>query len=426
MLDNAASAFLPDVAAGANGDVVVAWFREGEGAEDGRYRLFARRYAAGQGWGPVEPVGTDNAVAVGCQVAMDASGNAFVVWMRLGGSSPDHITSVFAARYRAGAGWEPQEEIGTDNAFTVTNPRIAVDRDGNALAVWVENTLSPPTSGLWARRYAAGSGWGAPERIGPEGGGSGEPWVAADGTGSWFAVWAQQEDLGGGLWMTRAWSRRYDSVNGWGSPVPLDNTGAMYVTGPQVAVDNAGNAVATWSRLEPMGSQYHAWSSRYRAGDGWRVAVRVDSDNTTGTGSPSLALDAAGAATAVWTYPGPIGAGSYVRASRSVAGAGWDEWQGIGDNVMVVSPARCGVDAAGNVVAAWSRAGLPETVWANRFVPGAGWTGRVQIDTGAGYQMRDLRLAVSPGGDAFAAWCQTEPPAGAGHIRVARYRASPH
>jgi len=420
LLDNAASAFLPDIAASANGDVVAAWFQD---AGDGTYRLRARRYVAGQGWGPIEPVGTDNALPVGCRIAMDASGNAFVVWIRQG-SSPDHLSNVFAARCRAGAGWEPQALIGTDNAFTVSNPRIAVDRDGNALAAWVQNELSPVTTTLWARRYAAGSGWGAPERIGPEAGGSGGPGVAADGAGSWFVVWAQQEGSVGGISLgTRAWTRRYDSLGGWASPAPLDNTGALYVRDPEVAVDNAGNAVAVWSRTAFIAGLDHIWSSRYRAGDGWSAAVRVDSDDTTGAWSPSLVLDATGNAMAVWAAP--ITAASYARASRSAAGAGWEEWQGIGDNVLLASAPRSGVDAAGNVFAAWSRSDFPtETVWTNRYVPGAGWTGRVQIDTGAGFQMRDLRLAVSPRGDAFAVWCQTEPPAGAGHIRSARYHAA--
>jgi hypothetical protein len=64
-----------------------------------------------------------------------------------------------------------------------------MDANGNALAVWEET--SNGTLYVWANRYVASQGWGTAQMIGPNAGQSTNPQVAFDSSGRAIAVWEQ-------------------------------------------------------------------------------------------------------------------------------------------------------------------------------------------------------------------------------------------
>ena len=72
---------------------------------------------------------TSNVDAIAPQIAMDNNGNAVAVWAQAG--------SIYANRYAAGAwGTAKLLENGAKDAFV---PQVATDGSGNALAVWQQN-----------------------------------------------------------------------------------------------------------------------------------------------------------------------------------------------------------------------------------------------------------------------------------------------
>ena len=49
--------------------------------------------------------------------------------------------------------------IETDNAGDASSPQVAIDTNGNALAVWRQSDGT--RYNIWANRYTAGTGWGS-------------------------------------------------------------------------------------------------------------------------------------------------------------------------------------------------------------------------------------------------------------------------
>jgi hypothetical protein len=99
-------------------------------------------------WGDAWLIETDNAGLANIpQVAVDASGNAVVVW-----NQDDGIRrNIWANRYVVGSGWGTAELIETDNAGRAWVPQVAVDASGNAVAVWQQDDGT--RDNIWANRF---------------------------------------------------------------------------------------------------------------------------------------------------------------------------------------------------------------------------------------------------------------------------------
>lgn len=64
-----------------------------------------------------------------------------------------------------------------------TKPQIAMDPQGNAVAVWVQN------SNCYANRYRIDSGWGSPEKIESLAIGVVDPRIVIDTMGNVTVIW---------------------------------------------------------------------------------------------------------------------------------------------------------------------------------------------------------------------------------------------
>lgn len=424
VLDNSsAGQFLPEVAVDGHGNAVVAWFQPNENRI---YHVWATRYVSGQGWGTPVQIEAEEAVTHGCQVVMDPSGNAIVTWVQVD-FRPGHGNNVWAALYRVGTGWDSPSCIGNDNAITVDNQRIAMDGNGNALAVWEQMELlgSIFTRRLWSNRYTRGAGWGTPELVGPETGGSVVPRVAVDPMGNGIVVWRQQESPDNVATGARIWANRFDASKGWEIPTPIEGTFAMIYKGgvADVAMDAQGNATATWQQ-DDFFTPSRICSNRYEYGKGWGAGELTLSDNTLMNSNPVVSMDPSGNAIVVWVSLNNAGAPETLWANRYGIRSGWGSPQSIGGS-GVMDP-QLGMDASGNGIVAWRQFEFPsETAKATRFVPGTGWGTPAKIDSADVFQMRWIRLAVGARGDALAVWEQLES-SGATRIRAARYGTAPH
>ena len=130
-------------------------------------------------WQGAALIETDNAgSASGPQIAIDANGNALAVWRQYDGTR----YNIWVNRYTAGSGWGVAALIETDNAGDALDPQIAIDANGNALAVWVQHDGT--RENIWANRYTAGSGWGMAALIETDNTGDAtEPQIAIDANG---------------------------------------------------------------------------------------------------------------------------------------------------------------------------------------------------------------------------------------------------
>ncbi|MCK4711196.1 MAG: hypothetical protein KAU21_21475 [Gammaproteobacteria bacterium] len=191
--DDAGLARDPQVAIDAIGNIMVVWFQN-----DGtRYNIWARYYDVNSGWGAAELIETDNTGSAEYpQVTFDGNGNAIAVWDQNNGSWDD----VWANRFVAGTGWGTAELIETEdqNAYI---PQVAVDDNGNAIAVWVQEG---GTQNIMVNRYVVGMGWGAAELIENDTGSAYAPQVAIDASGNAISVWDHNEGL------RNIWANRFE------------------------------------------------------------------------------------------------------------------------------------------------------------------------------------------------------------------------
>src|SRR5438477_9692195 len=121
---------------------------------------------------------------------MDSYGNAVTVWMQYDGVR----YNIWANRYTAGSGWGTATLIETDDAGSAFDPQVAINANGDAVAVWQQ--YDGVRYNAWANRYTAGSGWGAATLIETDNGSvATRPHIAMDGNGNAIAVWPQSDGL---------------------------------------------------------------------------------------------------------------------------------------------------------------------------------------------------------------------------------------
>jgi hypothetical protein len=130
-----------------------------------------------------------------------------------------------------------------DSAATAYAPVVASDREGGGTAVWIQSSqVGGANVEIAASRYTPGSGWSKPEML-AEGGIASDPRVAMDAQGNAVVVYARQAD---NAVQVDAWAHTY-SGGVWGRAVRLgldERTGDAFQ--PSVAMDPNGRAVVVW------------------------------------------------------------------------------------------------------------------------------------------------------------------------------------
>jgi hypothetical protein len=239
----------PQLAVDPSGDAVAVW-RQQLFSSVTEYRVVANRYSASSGaWGTAAQV-SDTSIHSDCftaiRVAIDASGNAIAVWTERDSSSS--VQSVYASRCPASSGAWGTPALLESSATTASEPRVAVDADGDAVAVWLQSSGS--TSHVAANRYSASSGaWGTAALIESSSADASSPRLASDTDGNVMAVWVE-----GSLLAYTLYASRYSPLSGsWGTPISLDNT-SLAAPSPTVAIDGYGYPLAAWDKLDSSSS----------------------------------------------------------------------------------------------------------------------------------------------------------------------------
>lgn len=281
--DNAGNAYAAHVAVDAGGDGIAVW----EQHDGARWRAVANRYAAGVGWGTA--VVLDSGVGggvLGTDVAADPAGNAIATWVQCCGPA-----NVWARRFTQGTGWEPAALIETGDAGDALEVHVAIDGSGNATAVW--RYWDGSDRSAWSNRYVVGSGWGTATPIETAPGDVGTVRIGVNFRGNATAVWGQWDGA-----RTNIWATRY-AAGTWGLPALLESD-AGEARDPQVAVDARNNAIAVWWQLS--GVTLNIFANRFTAATGWGTPTLVERDNAGPATGPQVAADSAGNAVAVWQH----------------------------------------------------------------------------------------------------------------------------
>ena len=363
-----AQAYHPKIAIDGSGNAIVLWQRH----DSVRYTILASRYDAGSGtWGAAMPVMSELGSAYGPNhnIAFDNSGNAIAVW-----SQSDGVRySIWANRYSATSGtWGTAALIETDNTapFGAFAPEIAIDPDGNGIAVWFQHDGT--RNNIWANRYSAASAtWGAAVLIETDNAGTAKnPEIAMDHSGNAIVVWYQSD----GTRYNILANRYSTSSAAWGTAqlIETNDAGAgAYAYSPQIAMDGSGNALVVWYQYDSS-MHNNIWANRYSTPSGtWGTAQLIETDNAGGAYNPQIAMDGNGNALAVWAQSD--GTRNNISANRfNTASGTWGVVQLIGTDIARNAyPPRIAMDNSGNAVAVWFQydngTSYYSNIWANRY-----------------------------------------------------------
>ncbi|MBD3284943.1 hypothetical protein GF359_01095 [candidate division WOR-3 bacterium] len=230
------------------------------------YRKFARTQYVNGSWGEPEILSdtTEAIEHIGSSVAVDALGRVWLGWVELDFyEKPDSVIHHIKTRYWDGEDWSDEMVIATHDWLFADGPELAPDSEGGMWAMWWHEPEDAGPVFLLTRHWD-GVEWSKVDTI-TEGGHHDlcfpEGNIAVDKEGNAWAVWRQASDL------TDTNGDIYFSVNqgdGWCKPSPVCEHPA-YDINPEIAVDGEGRIWCVWSSLRD--SQYQVLIS-YATGVG--------------------------------------------------------------------------------------------------------------------------------------------------------------
>ncbi len=317
------------------------------------------------------------------QVAVNADGSAVAVWSLFDGSH----SIVQAVTRPPGGGWSAPDDLSAAGQNSL-HPEVALNANGNAVAIWQRYDGSHYI--IQAARRPTGGPWGAATSISVSGKNAGESQVALDGAGNAFAVW--QRSNGTVQVVQTAIALAGEP---WESPIDLSGTGSFGVD-PQLALDGGEGAVALWRDSSSNKIQAAAQQS---VNVPWVAPVDLTAVGEIGQ-SARVALGG-GVATAVWD--GNDGSEWGVHAAGSTALGAWTAALAITGEPSGETP-EVGADAAGDAVAVWRHYdGVNYVIQAASKPAGGPWGAALNL-TGPSEFGREPAIALNAAGGSAAAW----------------------
>jgi uncharacterized protein YbdZ (MbtH family) len=222
----------PQVVVNETGNGIVVWIQLDEEYNS----IYARSFFKDSGWGETTLIESNIGNAEAPAVSMNSEGNIIVVWTQQDGQYP----SVWANRYNLTAGWE----IATQLATEASHPHVVMDPDGNGMVVWThrkgecsrDTRVCTGIPSIWARRYDKVIGWEAATQLATK---AYDPQIAMDKPGNAIAVWGEKGYI---------WANYYEAGRGWGTVMRISSY-ANIIEHNMVAINEEGNVIVTWDQF---------------------------------------------------------------------------------------------------------------------------------------------------------------------------------
>ncbi len=352
-------------------------------------------------WGSAVPIETDNASSASRpQIAVNKTGQAVAVWVHdVDGAGG---ISLRASRYTPGSGWGNAEQIAADGISTTRGPQIAIDSKGNATAIWVQNEGS--IRNIWSNHFTPDTGWEGTERIEIAAGvgNAFTPTIVANDDGVMIAAWYRNESNPSGQ-PFYIWTNRLTPETGWGVAEQISNDGLF----PSIVIANNGTAMITWtasvaSNTDPL---FH-YSKQFTPANGWdSTATLIDSGQDVSF-SRELELDKDNNPVALLNSRTAL----WLKRYSEVNGWGAAEPIIISDTATQVLTAKFSIDSQDNILAVWQeRNGSSlQNLWANSFIPGTGWGTAELIEIKDERDVEAQQLVVDGSGNGIVLWQQSD------------------
>ncbi|HYO74036.1 MAG TPA: Ig-like domain-containing protein, partial [Archangium sp.] len=338
-------------------------------------------------------------------VAVDGQGQALAVWVQ-GTSSGAYRP--FASRSSPYVGWEPARALDTVHPGDVERPAVAVNEAGFGVAVW--ELHGGGRVDLYAAEYTPGPGWGEPRLLETRDEPVSTPRVGVDAEGHALVVWRQSDGTAESLWAARR-----VKGGGWGAPLLLE-TDAGTTTVPALALEGSGRAVVAWMQPD-SGGTVRVRASRFVPGSGWTPPEQAAA---VGEGAAvSAALSANGSAFLLFRGP-DASRGPSLFSTRFVPGEGWSAVATrLGQAPPGAEELGLAMDRWGRAMAVWTEPGASPGYWnlfVSRFLPEEGWRSPVSVSS---YPASQPSVASDGQGNFHIVWVENM--SGADQVFAARY-----
>jgi hypothetical protein len=228
--------------------------------------------------------GPSNAYYGDLRLAVNRAGQAWVVWdqsispiLLSNPSTPQSVNAVFISGTTA----KPAIVVQSGKTYYINSngeqyPRVAIDGKGNGLVVWNDSDGNPAVGNLstWAAALVDGTtpvpklieSYDADYTFGSD--------VAMNADGQGVAIWAENTSGGGSA---DVFARRYGVTSGWEVPEPQRLTHANYSGNLSVDEDRYGTVDIGWSQPS-TGGYYQAMFSTQAVGGTWTSAFEESGD----------------------------------------------------------------------------------------------------------------------------------------------------
>ena len=272
-------------------------------------------------------------------------------------------------------------------------------RDGNANIYF---SRRDPLTGVWGTNVKVNTDTGTRKQENPV--------LSLDTSNNAYAVW--QDERNGAGKPDIYFSKRSAATGLWSTPNLKVNDdagggGGKIQRNPAIASKDDGDSTAAWVDLRS--NQNNIWSSTLTDGAGSWTANKQVTDNTSALKDfPDVAMDSGGVSYAVW-QDSRSGNDDIFFSTLAAGGAAWAANLKISDDpgTAAQTKPRIGVDAGGNLVAAWIDARTsPARVRVARKPAAGAWSASIEISP-APANVQSLALAVRPDGFAWAVWGDT-------------------
>ena len=346
-------------------------------------------------------------------IAVDAAGNAYAVWSD--GRNGD--SDIYFSKRDAATGlWSPNVRVNDDTDSTSQgSPDIAVDALGNAYAVWVD-FRNGDADIYFAKLPSGSSTWSTNVRVNELNLQSQhDPAIAVDSMGNAYAVWVWEGNRALSLsWWDEEihYAKLPAGSDTWSADWSVSDDPYHTDRQPDVAVDGMGNAYAVWST--PFGaSDSKVQYAKLPAGSStWEIGGRVDTEGDATT--PVVAADEAGNVHVIWVYGWGPGSTDVYHASLAVGSDTWSANTRVNDTspgrvfASYLRPIGITVDDLGNAYAVWAEArNQREDIYSAQLPVGSTtWSTNVRVnddDQGLNSQAYP-DIAVDATGNLYVVW----------------------
>lgn len=363
--------------------------------------ILSQGYSQALDWNQFSPV--ISATGTAPKIGVDANGNAHAVWF-------DDSNTDVRASFWDGSSWSVPETIfsGADTLLTI---ELGVEADGNALAIW-SSTTAPGI--VLANAYTSGMGWGSAVDLntGVQAwpGANTIPQVAVDNEGSALVLWRiRQGSSAVGLW------RKYSFSGGTYTPAPglsantvgeSPNLDANFIK-IGVYFDGLMKGVVVWANDATNTVQGATWEGDTGFGT-W--TSQTDLSGALTAPRPALAInpaDTAGRAIAIWNDS----SASDIKYSHltNPGGNSWSAAASIPGSTAPTSTASPAIaqDSSSNALAVWiSFDGADGTIYASFYDRMMGSWSMAEAISSAASDVANPQVAYRLDGTALVAWEQ--------------------